>query len=356
MACFRQDRMTEKQRFEALLARRPVDRAPFYMWELSFAAVTMGYPRSVIFSDPSKSFEAFRRTHEMYDGWRYIYFTAGAVGVREFGGGAKLPTDEFSQAVSSTGPVVKSEKDALTLQLPDVRTAGAIPLIVEFAALQDKYDLPITFSTGSILKVVQALAGVETMCRWMVKKPELVHRLCRLAADFYIAVGRHIVETFGRPERIIPLNAAPTESNQMISPRFFTEFSLPYQKQVYEALFSMGIKHINTHICGDHNMNLPHWAGMPMGEPGIVSFGHEMDIDTVSRYFPDHILVGNVDTSVIQMGKPEEVYELSRICIEKGKRHPGGFALAPGCELPPMAPPCNVWMMRKAINDFGWYE
>lgn len=356
MARFRQDRMTEKERFEALLNRRPVDRVPFYMWEFSFAAVTAGYPRAATFADPSKSFEAFVRTHEMYDGWHYIYYSPGATGVREFGGEAKLPEDEYSQAVSPLRPVVWSEEDVPGLRLPDVKTAGAMPLVMEFAALQDRHGFPVVFSSGSILKVVQSLTGTETMCRWMMKKPEVVHRLCRLAADFLIAVAQNVVGTFGRPERIIPLTAAPAESNQMISPEHFREFSLPYQKEVHEKMLAMGVRHINTHICGDQNLNLPYWAEMPLGNPGILSFGHEVNLETASKYFPDHIIAGNVDPTVIQTGTPEEVYELSRICIEKGKKHPGGFALAPGCELPPMAPPFNVWMMRKAINDFGWYE
>jgi uroporphyrinogen decarboxylase len=66
--------------------------------------------------------------------------------------------------------------------------------------------------------------------------------------------------------------------------------------------------------------------------------------------------MGNIEPAIIQSGTPQQVYELSRICIEKGKKIPGGFILAAGCELPPKAPPYNVWMMTKAINDFGWYE
>ena len=42
--------------------------------------------------------------------------------------------------------------------------------------------------------------------------------------------------------------------------------------------------------------------------------------------------------------------------IEKGKKCPGGYVLMGGCEIPIMAPPYNVWMIRKAISDFGWYE
>jgi uroporphyrinogen-III decarboxylase len=29
--------------------------------------------------------------------------------------------------------------------------------------------------------------------------------------------------------------------------------------------------------------------------------------------------------------------------------------LMPGCEIPPNAPPHNVYVMRKAIDDFGRY-
>ena len=356
MARFRQDGLTEKERFEALLNRRPVDRVPFYMWALSFAAINVGYPKIITFTDPHKIFDALRKTHEMFDGWHYMYYTAGAFGVREFGGEAKIPTDTYSQSVSLLRPVVQSEEDAWNLKLPDVRTAGMLPLVMEFAKLQEKHGLPITFSCGSVLNRIQAIMGIETMCRWMMKKPNVVHRLCRLVSDFHIALAQHWVDSFRCPERMIPLIAAPTESNQVISPKFFREFSVPYQKEVNERILAMGVKHINAHICGEHNLNLPYWAEIPMGDPGIISFGHEVDLETASKYFPHDIIVGNVEPAVIQTGTPEQVYELSRICIEKGKKHPGGFALAPGCELPPMAPPYNVWMMRKAINDFGWYE
>jgi uroporphyrinogen decarboxylase len=251
MARFRQDRLTEKERFEALLHRQPVDRVPFYMWEFSFAAATVGYSRATTFTDPVKSFEAFRRTHEMYDGWHYIYYSPGAIGVREFGGEAKLPTGEYAQAVSPIRPVVQSEEDALSLKVPDVKTAGMIPLVMEFAKLQESHGFPITFSFGKYSESRSALTGAETMCRWMIKKPQVVHRLCRLVADFHIAVAQHVIRSFDCPERIIPLTAAPTESNQMISPKHFREFSLPYQKEVYERILAMGVKHINTHICGE---------------------------------------------------------------------------------------------------------
>jgi uroporphyrinogen-III decarboxylase len=32
------------------------------------------------------------------------------------------------------------------------------------------------------------------------------------------------------------------------------------------------------------------------------------------------------------------------------------FTLMAGCEVPPMAPPYNVYVMKKAADDFGWYD
>lgn len=356
MAQFRQDRMTEKERLEALLSRQPIDRVPFGMFAFGFSAINVGYPISVWHSEPEKSFEAMRRTHEMYDGWHWMYYSAGRLGVKEFGGEVKMPTSEFSQSASVLQPPVQSEEDVWKLEVPDVKTAGTIPLLMQFSRLQEKYGWPITFSSGSILMRVGFIAEVDRMCRWMIRKPELVHRLCRLVADFHIALAQYWVDTFGHPELMIPFNAAPTESNQVISPQQFQEFCLHYQAEVHQKMLAMGIKHINIHICGEQNLNLPYWTLVPRGEPGILSFGHEVDIETASKYFPNDIILGNVEPAIIQTGTPEEVYEHSRICIEKGKKHPGGFVLSPGCELPPKSPPYNVWMMRKAINDFGWYD
>ena len=248
-----------------------------------------------------------------------------------------------------------SEDDVWALEVPDVRTAGAMPQMMQFAKLQEKYHWPIAPALISVLSLVGYITEVERMCRWMLKKPELVHRLCRLATEFMVNIVRYWVDTFGHPERIMPAFGAPTESNQIVSPKQFEEFCLPYIGELYERIFDMGIKHIHTHICGEQNLNLPYWKQIPLGDPGILSFGHEVDLETASMCFPDHIIMGNVEPAVIQTGTPEEVYELSRLCIEKGKRHKGGYVLAPGCELPPNAPPYNVWMMTKAINDFGWY-
>ena len=54
------------------------------------------------------------------------------------------------------------------------------------------------------------------------------------------------------------------------------------------------------------------------------------------------VLSGNLET-------------LCRAAIAEGKDHPGGYALMSGCEVPPQAPPVNVYQMVKACREFGRY-
>lgn len=357
MRSLRQKEMTEKERWEALLKREPIDRIPLYLASLGFSLRNVGYPVVRAYDDPEKSFWGQVWTNEMYAAMHCTRYIGGAFGVREFGGEVKMPEGEYAMAPSPLRHPIESEEDVQRLELnfPDVKAAGSIPMLMQFSKLQEKHGFPITMTVGGILTVVGYMCGVQRMCKWMLANPLLLHRVCRLATDFILEMNRYWMDTFG-PERILGWNVSPTESNQIISPKQFAEFPLPYQKEVYGKARAMGVKHFYTHICGEQNLNLPFWAKFSHGDPGLMSIGHEIDIEAAADYFPDDVILGNVNPTVIQFGTPGEVYELARVCIEKGKKCPGGFVLASGCELPVMAPHYNVWVLKKAVNDFGWYE
>lgn len=55
------------------------------------------------------------------------------------------------------------------------------------------------------------------------------------------------------------------------------ESVFPYQKEIHEHAVEPGIRHIFYHICGEQNANLPYWAQIEFGNPGILSLAHEVD-------------------------------------------------------------------------------
>jgi uroporphyrinogen decarboxylase len=351
----RHDSLSSAERLEALLKGQPVDRVSWFCFILGFCAKNVGYPVATIYQDPQKSFLAQAWTREQYRYDSDPFYGYASYGGWEFGGEIKLPDNEYEQAPSHGRFAVTSELDVDKLVKPDVKTAGMLPLAMRFSHIQVTNGLFPSLVVGGPFTIAGNICPVETLCRWLIKKPELAHRIIRLATDHIVEVVHYWVETFGA-ENVGVQIWEPLASNQIISPRLFEKFVLPYQKELHEKILAMGLRYILCHICGEQNLNLPYWAQVPMGNPGIISIGREIDVTSAIRYFGEtNIIAGNIEPALLQTGTSREVYELCRQTIEKGKLAPRGFALMQGCEVPVNTPPYNLYTMRKAIDDFGWY-
>ena len=348
--------MNSKERMKALFEGRNMDRVPFYPFILGFCARNVGYPIQTIYADPAKSFDAQQRTLDQYGfDWGPMYGYA-SYGTWEFGGEIKMPTGGFEQAPMHTAFPVQSEADVETLRLPDVKTAGSLPRAMEFSHLQRNAATPITVVLGGPFTIAGNVCSVEKVCRWMLKKPELVHHILQTATDHIAAVVTYWAEAFGAA-RVFPQIWEPSASNDILSPKQFERFVFPRLMESSNKILDLGINHILYHICGEQNKNLPLWAQVPMGNPGICSFGREVEIHTaIDHVGTSSIIAGNISPSSLQSGSPAEVYELCKDALLKGLKAPRGYMLMPGCEVPPSSPPYNVYAMRKAIDDFGRYE
>ena len=335
----RQDEMTTGERMKAIaLGQRP-DRVPFFLSAMGFCAQVTGYPTARIFDDPEKSFWAQTWTQELFgsDGGPSYSFSMSISW--DFGGKIKFPTSQWQQVPDVENFPVATEADVQRLEIPDVKTAPSIKLAMEFSRICQQNHRPIMFSAGSPFTFAGNLCGLDQLCRWMMKKPELAHKLLRVSTDFCLQIAQYWIDTFG-VQRVTPFVPMPSESNDVISPKQYEEFAFPYMKEFCEKALEMGIRRFNCHVCGEQNLNLPLISRIPMGKSALVSFGHQVDLTTAIEYFGDKcIIVGNVEPAIIQNGTPEQVYELCRQAIEKAKYSPNGFVLCPGCELPPMAPP-----------------
>ncbi len=345
--------MTSRERTDAILAGKPVDRIPHFPFILGFCARNLGYPIATIYSDAEKSFAAQKMTFEQYGvDWGPLYGYA-SYGTWEFGGQIDMPTGAYQQAPAHKCFPVKAEEDIDRLILPDVRTAGCLPIAMAFSRLQERHETPISVVMGGNFTIAGNICAVERLCRWMIKKPELAHRILRLATDHILDIVTHWVETFGA-ERVIPQFWEPLASNLIISPRQFRHFVLPYLVETGERIQELGVRHVLHHICGDQNANLPMWAEVPMGDPGLCSFGEEIDIDrAIAVLGAQAVIIGNLDPSLLLTGEPAEILERCRQTIEKGKRAPRGFMFSVGCELAPETPGYHLFLVQKALERFG---
>jgi uroporphyrinogen decarboxylase len=354
-------RMTDRERVEALLRREKPDRVPHWPLALGFTTVYAGSTIADNYNNPKVAIAAQRKTAEDFD-WVFLPWPAAPTLLAwEFGGEIKWPEGELSQAPSITRWPVSKPEEVFELELPDPKTAGYFPLMMEFCKLgqQERLDNEpfnvVCFPGTGPFTGTANIPGVDNFTKWMYKAPKAVKHLLRLGTDFYISVAELWKETFGT-EGVLPMMGEPTPSNALISPKQFEEFALPQLKEVADGLLGMGFKHIWVHICGDHNLNLPHWAKINFGDPGIISTPHEIPVEKMAEYFPNDIIFGNLEPAIVQIRTPDEVYEATREIVEAGKRLKQGFIFSQGCELPPMSPIENVKAMCQAVEDYGYYD
>ncbi|MCF8080755.1 MAG: hypothetical protein K9K88_15865 [Desulfobacterales bacterium] len=351
---FQKDRMTPAERMDALFAYQKADRIPVRAMRTGFNTRNAGHTVAHAYQDPKKSFADMQWTTEQY-GWDPIPQYAGhtVLGAWDFGGEVRMPAGEFEGALVVTRYPVNNEDDVAKLQLPDPKTAGRIPQAMRFSQLQAEAGLPVYFFSRSPFTMAANIAGIDRFLRWTMKKPELCERLLKLSLTHIVNVLTYWVDTFGA-ERVFAWMSSPSESNQLVSPRTVKQFAIPYHEAYHQRLKTLGVNRFGLHVCGEQNLNLPLLAEASLWpHPSVLSFGHEVDLETAAAQFPEDIIYGNIEPTVIQTGTPEQVYELCRTAIEKGKKAPGGFVLGPGCGLPVSAPPVNVYAMTKAAHDLS---
>ena len=171
----KQDRMTPSERLKALLEGKPVDRVPFLSFTLGFCARNTGYPVATIYNDPEKSIRAQIYTREQYGYDSEPFYGYASYGGWEFGGEIILPDREYEQAPYHGRFAVVKEQDVEDLKLPDVKKAGMLPKAMEFSQLQVKHNFMPSVVVGGPFTISGNICVVETLCRWLIKKPDLVH-------------------------------------------------------------------------------------------------------------------------------------------------------------------------------------
>lgn len=355
----RKKAMTERERVEALLNRERPDRVP--IWPFAphgFAAIYDHLTINDAYTNPKAAYAAQRRTARDF-GWVFcpamIYASFGAW---EFGGEVEMPSGEFGQAPSIVRHPVASEEEAWNLKPPSGLT-GFMKISAEFYTLAgeerlDNEPFNTLIAGGGSFSMSVNIAGPDLFFRWMVKKPEIAHHLLRLVTDWKLEGLSAARDKWGL-DGVLPRGGEAMATNQMISPNHCKEFVIPYFTEVQEKILDSGYRTTWCHLCGDQNQNLPYWAHVPFGDPGIISLGHEVTLEKAGEFFPKHVIMGNLEPAMVQTGTPAEVYDATARLVEEGKNLPGGYIFSLGCDVPPYASPENVMAVTRAVNDHGWY-
>lgn len=347
----------DNSRMKKLFLNKKLDRVPVNMSISTYAARICNMSSYEYYLNPRKAYEAqiWAKYLHGHDAGPSYNIPNGTV--LDFGGDLKIPETDQVSLPKVTKRRVESPEDLAGLEVPNPKESIYAKKRFEFNSILRKNGLKISISAGSPLGVASDIADIQLLMRWMYQKPELVHRLLRIATDYLLEVANWFIKEFGA-ENCSAFSTYPNECHALLSPEMFAKFSLPYVKEIHNKLINKGVKRWTIHLCGNHTNNLTYWINeIKLAPRSLISIGGEMDIKHVAETFgKEHIVGGNLDTTLLQIGSPKEVYIEAKRIINKMKYNPGGFVLMPACALPPLTPSANLQALIKAVNDFGKYD
>ncbi|MEM3907607.1 MAG: uroporphyrinogen decarboxylase family protein [Nitrososphaerota archaeon] len=182
------------------------------------------------------------------------------------------------------------------------------------------------------------LRGVEALMLDILKRPTNVHKLLNFTTKVLIE--------YAKLSSQIGIDAIfwcdPTASADLISPKHFKNFVVPYTKEILQKTRDLGMKAF-LHICGNTSDRLEAILDL---SPDLMSFDTKVDLSIAKTVLNKKVpIMGNVSTTDLLMKGPLDIINASKECIKRAGKV--GFMLGAGCDIPIDSPIENV----KALCD-----
>lgn len=257
------------------------------------------------------------------------------------------PEDETAYLAA---PAIGSPADIERLRPADPGGDGVLPQQLEamrLASAEIGDQVPVTGGLAGPFTTASFLIGAEALGRLMIRNPEAVHRLCRIATESAIRYAEAMMEAGCTPSLTEPMASAT-----VIGPRQFREFALPCLRRIVDFIHRCG-RTATLHICGKTEKV---WDAMVETGADCLSLDNEVDLAAARERIGDRVrLMGNVHPSaVLLQGTPFDVRRAVLECVRQAGESPKGLIVASGCSLPTETPFANIDAMLGAVREIGW--
>lgn len=332
--------MNSRQRVEARLRGRPVDRVPNFDIMMQFAAHFIRRPLRPYYLDYRVLCEANLAVREAFS---LDVLQAISDPFREawdFGLEVEFPEDGLPVA---RRPLLREPAYLLRLRTPDPAAGGRMTDRLEAVRMlreRSRGDAPVMGWVEGALAEAADLRGVGTLLMDLIDRPAWVHELLETAAGLSVAFARAQIEAGAD---IVGLGDAVASQ---ISPSAYREFALPYEQRVFSAVREMGARG-RLHICGNTSRIL---ADMAASGADIIDVDWMVDLGRAAAAAGDKASVcGNQDpVAVMLQGTPEAVRAAVLACRRSGGPR---WISAAGCEIPDATPHENLRTQTLALEE-----
>ena len=341
--------MTAYERVMAALNFTEPDRVPLVP-STRFASVKYaGYTLAQVYQDNGKYVEAQERVvndFRLDAAWDLagVYYVSRCLGQKML-----LPEDDPPSALE---PFINSPRDLE--RLAELERGLNEATIVQYQLdldrkLRDRLgrDIPLIAYVESPFYLACVLRGTKEFYLDMYKQPTFARDLLAAAT----AICKRYSSLLANEAIDILYTACPQASRTMISKKLYLEYVHANFNEVFGFFRNVLKKKILFHVCGDWTDRFD----LLVEEGPDILHVDKVDLRWLKEVCGQKVtLNGNVDTTKLLVGTPQEIEQEAWECIEAAAPG-GGFLLGGACALGRDTPAANMQALATAVAEHGVY-
>ncbi|MCG8632933.1 MAG: hypothetical protein MI863_03845 [Desulfobacterales bacterium] len=347
--------MNAKERMEAAIGLKPVDRVPNAPFNEAPVCNYYGSTfRSALLEGPEMCRAHMKGLEEFKFDW--VMLGMGLIGgiiPEAFDCEVSWPEDVFpiieKTSVFTVDDVEKMAKKDMFTSRMDSFLEGVSLLKKEL-----KGEVPIACEYISPFTIATRLRGTNEIMMDMYENPELVHDLQAAIVPLDIAIGKALIDA--GVEYIF--YGADMECPVLLSPAHYSEFVHKPTTEVCNALSAHG-SYVLPHMCGDIVKTgiVDQLLEMDIHGimPGNLTQEKVLDLKELKEKVGDEICIfDNLNPNgPLLIGTPEEVTRETLAHLENAKGMDGYIFSTAGTSSP-YTPKENYLAMDRAVSEFNW--
>ncbi|MGB3700423.1 MAG: uroporphyrinogen decarboxylase family protein [Anaerolineales bacterium] len=323
-----------------------LDRVPAYIFTGSCNAKLIGASVRELLTDHKVFTKAQIAAYERYQPDIMIMMWDLSMDIEAMGNELRYPEDSMSVVVKE---FLDDKSNFSKLQVPDPQKDGRIPGYLE-ACVETKNvvkDAPVSGVIAGPWTIAMGLRGANNLIVDTKMDPEFVHELMKVSTE----ATKRFTEALNEIGIGVGYSEAPASCN-LISPSMYRDFVFPYHKELVSYFKEQKVG-VGIHICGNAN---PILDDMVATGASNISVDSGTDLRKAAEAASGKaVLIGNVPTECFLAESKDVMRDAVQKCLDQVVED-SGYILAPGCEVPTIAPPEKIdWFMDLA-SEIGAYK
>jgi len=343
---------TGKQRVSAAFKKTftdkdpELDRVPAYIFTGACNAKLIGVSVRDLLTDHKVFLKAQIAAYERYKPDIMIMMWDLSMDIEAMGNELRYPEDSMSVV---TQEFLDDKGKLSSLQVPDPKKDGRLPGYLEACADIKKVvtDAPVSGVIAGPWTIAMGLRGATDLIVDTKMDSEFVHELMQISTE----ATKSFTEALSEIGIGVGYSEAPASCN-LISPAIYRDFVLPYHQELV-SYFKEKKVGVGLHICGNAN---PILDDMVATGASNISVDSGTDLALAAEAARGKaVLIGNIPTDCFLADSRDVMKQAIEDCLAKASND-SGYILAPGCEVPTIAPAEKIdWFMDLA-SEVGAYH